>query len=304
MAIFPTIELSACPLCDAPGPLCYSHIIPRFVYRWKIETSSTGRMRSGLTPNVRVQDGPTAKLLCGGCEERLNGWETPVANALFYPYHADSSVEVHYGPWLAKFCASVVWRVLASYRYTGEWQHFSAAQRALADQALSRWRDFMFGQAPDPDAFELHLLPVEVMADARGVDLPPNMTRYLARAVDMDLPCTDDSAFVFAKMCRLAVIGFIQMRHPQRWVGTRVEVTEGVIKPRAYQLPIGDYLASRARIVARLQGAISERQQQRVDHDMRADPDRVAMSDDFRALRHDVEMFGEEKAFERPKDAK
>ena len=306
MPIFPKVHLCACAFCESAGPLCDSHIIPRFVYRWKIKTSPTGRFRSGLAPNVRLQDGQTAKLLCATCEERLNAWETPMANALFYPYHdyADVPIEVRYGPWLAKFCASVVWRVLLSFKHTGELKHFSAPQLELADQALARWRDLMADRVSDQAAFELHLLPVGLIADVQGGDLPANMNRYLARAIDMDVGCNNDSAFVYAKMCRLIIFAFIQMRHPEWWGGTRVNVTEGTIHPRAYRLPavIGEYLASRARSTAKLQSAISQRQQQRIEEDMRSDPDRVASSDMFRALHRDVEMFGEEKAFERPKN--
>ncbi|MEW6682540.1 MAG: hypothetical protein AB1451_06405 [Nitrospirota bacterium] len=304
MAIFPKIELSTCAFCETAAPLCDSHIIPRFVYRWKIETSPTGRFRSGIAPNVRLQDGQKANLLCAVCEERFSNWETQTANSLFYPYHADASMRVQYGPWLAKFVASVVWRVLLSFKHTGELKHLTAQQLELAEQALGRWRDFMADRVSDPGAFELHLLPVTLIANVQGGDLPSNMNRYLSRVIDTDVGSNSNSAFVYAKMGRLIVFGFVQMPHPEWWGGTRVDVLEGTIQPREYQLhkTIGQYLESRALRTAELQRALSPRQKQRIDDAFRSDPDRVAFSDMFQALRRDVEMFGEDRVFNRLKE--
>jgi len=60
-------------------------------------------MRTGRAPNLRTQDGPKQRLLCGGCESRLSIWENDMAQRLFRPYHHDTSTVVTYGPWLARF---------------------------------------------------------------------------------------------------------------------------------------------------------------------------------------------------------
>ena len=73
----------------------------------------------------------------------------------------------------------------------------------------------MCERAPDPGKFELHVLPVDLIADATGSEMPPNMNRYLARAVDMDVVSSNRSAFVYTKLCKLIVVGIIQMPDPR-----------------------------------------------------------------------------------------
>src|SRR3989338_2133962 len=57
-----------CKLCGINDELQNSHIIPSFIYRWLKETSGTGFLRFGQTPNKRVQDGLKDYLLCSSCE--------------------------------------------------------------------------------------------------------------------------------------------------------------------------------------------------------------------------------------------
>lgn len=92
--------VDSCPLCLGNGPLRRSHVISKFAFDWLKETSATGYMRHGPQPNVRVQDGFKEELLCDSCEQLLSSWESPAAEQLFKPYHADSSTVVNYGPWL------------------------------------------------------------------------------------------------------------------------------------------------------------------------------------------------------------
>ena len=302
MIKFPIVHVESCALCPSHEPLRESHIIPHFVFDWLLESSATGYMRLGIAPNVRVQDGAKQHLLCDDCEKRLSRWETEVAQALFRPYHEDSSVEVRYGAWLAKFCTSVAWRVLFIYRGLGL-THCDSTQAAQVDRALEVWADFMFDRLPHPGAFELHLLPVDVLGDAESRDLPVNINRYLTRAVEMDVARNDDSAFVYVKMCKLIVVGFIQMPKPREWRGTRVAVREGVVRPSQYLLPaeFGGYLLDQARRMAELQACISGRQRNRIADTMRSNLDRVASSDTLEAMHHDVMMFGN-AAFAKPED--
>lgn len=70
----------SCRLCRNTAELRESHIIPSFVYKWFKETSGTGFIRFGHTPNQRVQDGLKPYWLCDDCEELFNSWETVFAN--------------------------------------------------------------------------------------------------------------------------------------------------------------------------------------------------------------------------------
>jgi len=297
---FPLIAMSTCPLCDSPGPLRESHIIPRFVFEWLIQSSATGHMRLGTAPNLRVQDGVKQRLLCGECEGRLGAWEKTTAESLFVPYHLDTSVVVEYGPWLAKFCASVAWRVLFVFQRIGP-NHMSAVQVGRADRALRVWSDLMFDRAQNAGSFELHLLPVDVMASANWPGMAANMNRYLARAIEMDVVASSQSAFVYVKMCKLIVIGFVQSPQFRQWRGTRVAMKRGTIRPGKFVVPsgFGDYLVERAKGMAQLMAGISACQKQKIGDSMRNNLDRAAQSETFVALSHDVGMFGN-LAFEPP----
>ena len=69
---------------------------PAFVFDYLKESSGTGFMRSGLAPNLRVQDGFKQRLLYNEHENVLSCSEGAVAQNLFRPYHADTSVVVSY----------------------------------------------------------------------------------------------------------------------------------------------------------------------------------------------------------------
>jgi hypothetical protein len=296
---FPIVLVDACPLCGSPGPLRESHIIPRFVFEWLLESSATGHMRMGQAPSLRVQDGFKPRLLCEPCEQRLGVWENQTAQHLFRPYHLNTSLAVSYDSWLAKFCASVCWRALFMFRGLGL-DRFSPVQHGLADAALATWRTVMFDTTPRCQEFELHLLPVDVISKFQGFDAPPNINRYLARAVEIDVPDNAEAAFVYAKMCKIIVLGFVQMAEPSRWHGTRVEMGRGTIGPGHRGAPSAffTYLMDRARRMASLRAAISERQRERITDSWRGNIERAAASESFAAMTQDVSIFGD-AAFER-----
>ena len=302
MSQFPVVPITACALCNSNRPLRESHIIPRFVFDWLVESSGTGHMRFGPAMNLRVQDGVKQHLLCDECEVRLSVWENETARSLFKPYHRDTSTEITYGPWLAKFCASVCWRVLLIFRGLGI-KNFSDTQLLLADEALCSWSNLMFERASHPGKFELHLLPVDLIVEAQGSELPPNMNRYLARAVEIDVVSNNTAAFVYAKMCKIILVGFVQMPNSREWEGTLVEMEQGTIKPGSRAAPgaFGNYLADRARNMAALQAKISTRQKEKIERTMRANVDRVANSESFAAISQDVMIFGD-SAFDEPED--
>jgi hypothetical protein len=64
-----------CALCKQERQLQNSHIVPSFFGAYLKKTSATGYLRSGENPNLRLQDLPKEKMLCGGCEGRLAVWE-------------------------------------------------------------------------------------------------------------------------------------------------------------------------------------------------------------------------------------
>ena len=132
-----------CRLCSGGGKLRKSHIIPSFVYKWLKETSGTGFIRFGYSPNLRTQDGFKLYWLCDECEKLFNSWETEFANTIFHPINKGIDTSFHYGSWLLKFAVSVSWRVLNFFVEEKDLSHFPPILQEKANIALSYWQYFL-----------------------------------------------------------------------------------------------------------------------------------------------------------------
>ena len=163
-------------------------------------------------------------------------------------------------------------------------------------------RAFLFGEVPHPGPYEQHLLPLTSIASSNVPDLPNNMNRYLMRAVEIDAPSGEKDAYVFAKMGRFALFGFV-VPPRERWKGTRVSVKNGTIKPSRFAVPadLGGYFCERAQRSANVQDAIPDHQHEKIEASIRRDPSRFIGSDEFAAMMYDARMFGEEAILRKPK---
>jgi hypothetical protein len=260
------------------------------------ETSATGFLRFGQTPNKRAQDGPTRPWLCAACEQRLSAWETRFAAEVFHPLNEDGGRRCRYQEWLLKFCVSISWRNLMRSRDDGELGDFSPAQKASTARALSAWSDFLLGKTPHPGRHQQHLLPLDTLESYSAGKLPANINRYVLRTVEMDVVRSADAVFAFSKIGKLIVLGFIDVAFPNQWVGTKVHVRDGVIGPGDYTVPrqFGDYLLERTERLATVHSKISDTQRERISETMMRDLDRLAQSESFKAMQHDVVLSGTE----------
>lgn len=287
-------ELQKCAFCQRDVSLLNSHIVPRFVWDWLKRTSATGFLRQGTNIDKRQQDGWKERMLCSDCEQHFSRWEKQASEIAFIPIHDHNASVIEYDEWMAKFCASVCWRVLYLFRHLGL-SHLSPELRSTADGALDVWKEFLLEKRHDVGLHELHLLPVGPVDSTTTTEAAPNLNRYLMRTVDMDIASDSRSAFVYVKMCRLMVFGFISVADAVHWQGTRISMPTGTVSPRQYVLPsaIGDFLNDRAANCLKLQESMSQRQRAKLDMWMRENPDTIANSESFRAMVHDVELFGD-----------
>jgi hypothetical protein len=283
-----------CRLCGEPGELQESHVIPSFVYRWLKETSATGFLRFSEAPNKRVQDGHKEYWLCLPCEQRLNIWETQFATNVFHPLNSNGSHRTNYGPWMMKFCVSISWRTLLKIQESGL-EHFTVSQRVAAEGALDVWSKFMLDKLPHPGRHEQHLLPLDAIVENTSGELPANINRYILRTVGMDAVRSESATFVFTKMSKFLILGFIDVRYPRQWVGTKIHVREGTLGPGSYTVPVQlrHYLADKANSYASLVSNISDAQQANIEKAVQKDLDRVARSGTFDAMRNDVDLSGQ-----------
>lgn len=291
-----------CRLCEREAELEESHVIPSFVYKWLKDSSGTGFLRFGIEPDKRAQDGYKLFWLCGDCEDRLNTWETEFANRVFHPFNKGASAKVPYGSWLLKFCVSVSWRVLNFFIEKADLNHFPTELQTRARSAHKIWKEFLLGRCSHPERHEQHFLPLDAIESFNHSDMPPNINRYILRTVDIDAVWGGENAFIYSKLGRFVIVGFVNMQRPLQWQGTKIHVRHGVLMPQTYRLPVqfGEYLMGQARKAAEVQSRISDRQNKRIEESLWKNIDKVANSESFRAMEHDVRLFGKDAFKKKP----
>jgi hypothetical protein len=296
------MPLAPCRLCGETKELQESHIVPKFVFRWMKETSSTGYIRHSQQPNLRVQDGLKFYLLCGDCERRLNQWETQFANHIFHPLTQGTTDTALYGPWFLLFCVSVSWRVLVFYIDNDYIERVPAALRPDVHRAERAWREFLLGCLPRPGRHEQHFVPLGTIRNCTYSDIPTNINRYFLRVIDMDIANNGNTAFVYTKIGPFVILGFIAIPFAKQWHGAKVCAGHGRIRPRAYTMPkiFAEYLFTKARKAARMKENISAAQQMKIRAAYMNDLDQAAHSDFMEAMHQDVRLFGY-SAFTPPK---
>lgn len=284
-----------CELCDQEKELQQSHIIPSFVYKWMKKSSVTGYFRHGETPNKRVQDGDKVYLLCRDCEQRFGTWEDIFAKKVFLPLHEGGSIEP-YGKWLLKYSTSVSWRVLTFFKNYLDLNHFSNNLLYSVDKALQTWKEFLLDKQPHPASYEQHMLPFRgFIEDRNDPELPSNFNRYVSRSIDIDTACSKTEAFVYVKMCRILLIGFIEMDHPNRWRDTKIHVNHGILEKKRYKVhgTIRNFMYHKAKRVQKVQKRMSDQQWERIGKDYDKNAEKFRDSEMFHAITRDSILFGE-----------
>jgi hypothetical protein len=286
--------MTACRLCQLPRPLRNSHIIPRFVSKWLLESSATRGLLGLVTPNRRRQDIPTIPFLCSDCEQVFSPWEGKFAAQVFLPFHRNEGNAFGYDSWGLKFASSVVWRVLTESLEQGRGR-LTAKQSSHASIAQQTWRDFMLGNATHPGRFEVHAIPLDVVPTANTADVSPFLNRYLLRAVDAEVIVGTTDVLVYAKLCRILLVGQVVVHDQGRWRPSRLSVARGALGgDRRYYLPIAlqQYMNQRAMHGAEASASRSAHQKAKTLARLKADLPRFVGSEAFRAMRADVARHG------------
>lgn len=294
-------KIGLCLLCQQTAELQHGHVIPKFVSDWQKSSSATGYIRNTKAINRRFQDGDKAFWLCRACEQLLGSWEAPTAQHVYHPCNRRDPRPYDYGPWLLKFATSVSWRTVHHLLAMNQDEFLPQAVR-LVHAALRNWREFLRGQRPHPGVFEQHMILFDQIGSMSQIDpsgLPGNFNRFLVRGTCANMAHTNGHPlFVFSKMGRMCVVGFIGVKYPRHWKGTKLHVNSGHVGGTV-GLPVQflDYLKSRAEKLQADYDAMSSRQRERISQAYHENEDRALDSELFEATLADVEMFGEEKTF-------
>lgn len=270
-------------------------MIPAFAIRWFKDTSP-GHIRSAQQPNRRIQDGPKQYWLCVDCEQRFSSWERPFSEKIFNALvrHGPGQVRPSYGPWALKFACSISWRVLLFCREQGL-DYLGPSDLACADAALQVWREYLLDRQEHPGVFEQHLLHLDAPASVEGHFPSPGLGRYMLRCFDLDVVKSRRTCFTYAKLGPVAIFGIIRLDRRADWKGTKLHVREGAIGATQCEIPglIAKYWNDRADLVLQSLRGLSPQQFRKIQAVFKsADPDVLAASEVFRAMRADVQLSG------------
>jgi hypothetical protein len=294
----PMAEKQKCYFCEKDDQLRLSHIIPKFVYNWAKDTAPSF-LRSSKNPNRRIQDGEKLYLLCSDCEQLFGKWEKEFSENIFIPLHESGSdpVSFKYTDWCIKFSVSVSWRVLLYHKLHGL-SHLSNDEILLADNAFTTWKEFLKGNLPHPGKYEQHILPLDIIESHNFPKLSPYINRYFLRGIDSDVIKSDTILMTYAKMCRVAIFGFIKYDEKNKWKGTKIHIKNGKIGATDYHITenIIRFLSERANTILESMQKISQKQADKIEESILGNLDKAASSDILKAMSSDVALFGE-KAF-------
>ncbi len=291
--------LGKCLFCEQEKELQDSHVISKFVYDWLKESSATGHLRSGITPNRRVQDGYKDYLFCIDCEKLFAPFEKKFCEEIFKPLNKSKGQtnRFTYNNWLINFSISISWRVLKYLQYMGDLDEYPANIKLSINNALDTWKLFLKDENNSIGKYEQHMFFMDLIDQWNGPDLPPNINRYILRSIGMDVAYTNTTAYVYTKMCRVFLIGFIEIPHPEQWIGTKIQNNTGTIGGNC-KLPIelGNFIFYQAGREADVLKSTSKKQWDKIDKSYRKNQVSAINSETWDAMSHDVKMFGD-KAF-------
>lgn len=284
---------NACALCGKQSTLRESHIVPKFVSEWLKQTSATGYLRSPGSPNLRVQDGVKQTLLCGECEKRLSVWEGLFARNIFKPYQTHRREETHqqtfvYNEWLRRFAISLAWRT--AYINLAAFQERSPLLVPVVEEALSTWARYLLDDQGTPGSYEHHLLFLDEVASAQGIEVPAHLHAYMLRTTDMDL--ISDSAGklarVYIKLPGMVFWSTITPTTAEGWQGTLI-LARGTIATGQLvddEVFLRFFFQSAAMVAAKME-AMTDAQQERIKESMKRNIVRTKNSETADALRAD-----------------
>jgi hypothetical protein len=162
------------------------------------------------------------------------------------------------------------------------------------ERALEAWRLFLLDSASLPEKFQRHLLPLDVIERHTLQDASPLRNRYLLRALHMDIVGWGDSILVFTRMFRIIIFGFIHIKRPERWHGTRIGTSGTVGDSVQYSVPqpIIELLNNKAQESMTAYSQLSKRQREKIKNLFEQSGDAIRGSEVARAMSYDIAHSG------------
>ena len=219
------------------------------------------------------------------------------ANEIFHRSAAGQTV-FWYGPWLLKFAVSLGWRAIQFRRLEGIEESPTLDSMTLdMERHLSQ---FLLGKEPAVGPYTQHIYPVGALASPVTPG-SPFLSRYLARAVQIDFLRNDDLSemmvYVKLPMFMFFSVGASKYR---TWLETSRIKKSSVLQPKTHTLEKGvlNYIVNQSDRASEILNSMSVKSKDVADKAILAaikeDPDRVRRSKLMEAMRADYEFYGKE----------
>jgi hypothetical protein len=165
-----------------------------------------------------AQDGIKAYLLCNEAEQLIGQAERQFKELAFDRFVKAPRQPIVYGPWMARFGVSVMWRF---FEYGRErFPTWKTVVEMGGNNAAERWRRFLLGKAPDPSPYDLHMIPV--------IGDEPDIQNYVGTVIETVLVrANGDGLYACVKLAKLMLIGTIRDPYRSAWQGTKIEPAGG-----------------------------------------------------------------------------
>ena len=286
----PWFDEKPCALCGHSSTLQASHIIPKFVGKWLKDTSLTGFLAQNIDNKIkRVQDLPTAPLLCRDCEQLFSKFEKYFADKVFYPFHNDKVSSIEYDQHkLELFAVSLGWRLLIQ-----EYESLKSNRPTFSKQtklAESTWREFLLGDRQTVHPYENHLT-ISVQFDNNMNGIHEKINKYLDRSVDGTVVTSNTRMFTYAKLVHMIFISPIQPTVLNGWKGTRIDQNGCIRSPHKIHDPVyWEFLLDRAKIpfASDVSQPSDKTWQKRLQKAYNNDPKRYLESENIRKITDDM----------------
>ena len=108
---------------------------------------------------------------------------------------------------------------------------------------------------------------------------------------------SDRSVTIYTKMGNILLFGLVQKYAANRWKGTKLHANSGsIVIPGTYVIPteVPEFINERANKTASLLASLSDKQRKIISNAIIQDIDRIADSDIFLAMQHDLLHSGKE----------
>jgi hypothetical protein len=222
------------------------------------------------------------------CEQLFSEVEKIFAEKIFIPYHNHGVRSFKYDTWLQRFAISLVWRAIVKENGRG-WEG-KPEMAAQVEAAANCWADFLLGRRKDPGPYDHHLLfwdPRTMRMAGETDKLPEHMMWYVLRHSDATTIFSDKTKVLYgySKLPQMFFFSGINPKKPEGMKGTIIKKRGEIgLSQSIKNQDFTHFLVGRIKEYRSHMTKMSDKQRQKIEEMMLANPEKSANSKSFEAF--------------------